>query len=120
MSTLLRINASAQTTQSDSSALGDYFENEWLVSNPSGKVIKRDLSKQPIPHITEKTISAMYSSELTEEQQQELALSDELIAEIELVDTVVVSCPMYNFGIPSPLKAYFDHVARVGKTFNYT
>ena len=56
----------------------------------------------------------------TIEQQQIVAASDRLIAELKHADTIVLALPMYNFGIPSTLKAYFDHIARAGVTFRYT
>ena len=59
-------------------------------------------------------------SERTAEQQAAVAYSDALIAELQRADVIVLGLPMYNFGVPSTLKAYFDHVARAGVTFSYT
>lgn len=120
MKTLLRIDASALLHDSHSKNLADYLQTQWQAQTPSGQVIHRDLSLTPPPHISESVIGAIYSQEKTAEQETALSLSNELIAELQQADLIVISTPMYNFGIPSTLKAYFDHVARPGETFTFT
>jgi len=75
-----------------------------------------------MPHLNGETYLAMGKPtvDLTTEQKAAVALSDELIAEVEAADTIVITAPMYNFTIPSTLKAWFDHIARAGHTFRYT
>jgi FMN-dependent NADH-azoreductase len=93
-----------------------------LVSRLGGKVIFRDVAKNPVPHLDGASFAAFGArpQARTPEQQASVAYSDALIGELKAADTVVIGVPMYNFGIPSTLKAYFDHVARAGATFKYT
>src|SRR5262249_21329468 len=84
--------------------------------------IVRDLAKQPVPHLDAARFAAFLSKEesRTEEQKNTLRYSDSLIEELRRADAIVLGLPMYNFGVPSQLKAWFDHVARAGVTFRYT
>jgi len=93
-----------------------------LVSRLGGKVVVRDLAKDPVPHLDGERFSAFNTNPgaRTPAQQAVIDYSDALIAQLKAADTVVIGVPMYNFGIPSTLKAYFDHVARAGVTFKYT
>ncbi len=120
MKTLLRIDCSSRIAGSHSRALADYFEKKWLDANPDGIVIKRDLAKGPIPHIQNKTIEGFYTppEKMTPEVKEATTLSDELITELKLADEVLINSPLYNLNIPSCLKAYLDHVVRIGLTFN--
>ena len=120
MKTLLRIDCSSRTTGSHSRLLADYFENNWKKVYPKGDVIYRDLTKQQIPHIQNKTIEGFYTSpeQMTPETRDATALSDELIAELKSANEILISSPLYNLNIPSNLKAYLDQVVRIGFTFN--
>jgi FMN-dependent NADH-azoreductase len=82
----------------------------------------RDLAKNPVPHLTAERFTAWTTPAAgrTVEQQRHVAESDALIDELRAADVLVLGPPMYNFGVPSTLKAYFDHVARAGVTFRYT
>ena len=82
----------------------------------------RDLAAQPVPHLTAEHFQAFATApeDRTPEQQAAVAYSDELIEEIKHAQTIVLSAPMYNFSVPSTLRAYFDHIARAGVTFRYT
>ena len=122
MTTLLRIDSSAAGEQSKSRQLADVFTSKWLAENPNGKVLERDVDAQPLPHFTSQTLGALFTPEeqRTPEQQAIVAVGDELIEELEKVDVLVISAPIYNFSIPSTLKTYFDHIARAGRTFKYT
>ncbi|WP_321277375.1 FMN-dependent NADH-azoreductase [Thiomicrorhabdus indica] len=120
MKRLLRIDASANPSSSVSRELADQFESNWKQNNPAGEVYYRDLSIEPPNHLSPQILAAMFSPEPTVEQQALLTKSVELIEELKSADTVLVATPMYNFGIPSTLKSYFDHIARAGLTFQYT
>lgn len=122
MSKLLQINASLFSNQGQSSQLADKFVAAWKTSNPAGQVASRNLAEQPVPHLdAERFLSFLAKPEERSAAQQEVvAFSDKLIAELKEADTIVLGLPMYNFGIPSTLKAYFDHIARAGVTFKYT
>ena len=82
----------------------------------------RDLAAEPVPHLDATRFGAFVASEADRDGQQQRVVdySDSLIDEIHQADVIVLGVPMYNFGIPSVLKAYFDHIARAGVTFRYT
>jgi FMN-dependent NADH-azoreductase len=85
------------------------------------RIVHRDVGADPVPHLTAGTTPAIRGAEpQTEAARAALALSDALIAELKSADIVVIGAPMYNFGIPSTLKAWFDHVLRAGITFRYS
>src|SRR5712664_1446080 len=122
MKTLLQIRSSIFSNDGQSSRLAERFVARWRASNPGGKVIVRDLAREPVPHLDAARFGAFLAKpeERTPDQQAVVDYSDALIGELKRADVVVLGLPMYNFGVPSTLKAYFDHVARVGETFKYT
>jgi FMN-dependent NADH-azoreductase len=115
--TTLQLNSSLFGPNGQSTTLA----NE-LVASRGGEVIVRDLAKDPVPHLDAARFGAFLAKpgERTPQQQAVVDYSDALIAELKAADTIVIGLPMYNFGIPSTLKAYFDHIARAGVTFKYT
>jgi FMN-dependent NADH-azoreductase len=122
MKTLLQITTSIHSEGGQSSRLADRYVASWRVANPDGVVIVRDVAREPVPHLDAARFGAFLAKpeERTPEQQAVAAYSDALIDELRRADVVVIGAPMYNFGIPSTLKAYFDHIARAGVTFRYT
>ena len=116
---LLQIDSSARAS-SVTRRLTAKFTAEWQENHPDGKVIHRDLSVTTIPPITDDW-SAVYleESKLTPAQRSYLATSNKLIEELQAADTIVIGAPMYNFTIPSSLKAWIDQIVRRGKTFSY-
>ena len=122
MKTLLQIRSSLFSDNGQSSQLADRFVACWRAANPGAQVVIRDLALQPVPHLDAARFGAFLAkpAEHTTEQQAVIAYSDNLISELKQADVVVLGLPMYNFGIPSQLKAYFDHIARAGVTFRYT
>lgn len=118
MKTLLRIDASAQTTRSHSRALADYYEARWRAHHPRGRVIARDLLREPPPHLDEETIGVFYAGGTSSpgEVPAGIAWSDLLIGELKAADEIVISSALYNFGMPSALKAWIDHIVRFGAT----
>jgi len=121
MSTILQLNASLSGPEGQSSRLAGEFA-VILAARSGAQLVVRDLARQPVPHLTAERFAAFTTSaaERTLEQQRYVAESDVLIEELRRADVLVLGVPMYNFGIPSTLKAYFDHVARAGVTFRYT
>jgi len=121
VNTILRIDASSRSTGSVSRALGDYFEDAWLDRNPRDRVIRRDVAAEPIGHIADRTIAGFYTpaDQFTDELSAATALSDLLIEEIQAADVLLLTVPMYNFSLPSALKAWIDHVVRIGHTFSF-
>jgi FMN-dependent NADH-azoreductase len=122
MKTLLSIRTSLYGADGTSSRLAERFITEWLQRHPGGRVITRDLAAQPVPHLTAEEFRAFGAQPeaRTPQQRAAVAYSDVLIDELASADTVVLAVPMYNFSVPSTLRAYFDHVARAGVTFRYT
>jgi FMN-dependent NADH-azoreductase len=122
MKTLLQIKSSIFSDGGQSSLLAERFVVAWRDANPGGNVIVRDLGRDPAPHLDAARFSAFLTEKekRTAEQQAVIDYSDTLIDELKRADVVVLGLPMYNFGLPSALKAYFDHIARVGVTFRYT
>jgi FMN-dependent NADH-azoreductase len=122
MSTLLKINASLFSSHGQSSQLAERFVAAWQESHAGTTVVSRDLAAEPVPHLDGARFMSFLAKpeERTTEQQAVVAFSDALIAEMQNADVIVIGLPMYNFGVPSTLKAYFDHIARAGVTFKYT
>jgi len=116
---LLRIDASSRIEDSDSRKMANQFQEHWQKSNPEGSIILRDIVNKPIPHIQQKTIEGFYSSkeQFNDELKHATQLSDILITELKETDILLISTPMYNFSIPSALKAWIDHIVRINSTF---
>jgi len=123
MSHLLQINASIHSGEGHSSRLAQQFVSAFRTNHPDAKVTVRDVAAaQAVPHLTGERFGAFVTpaEQRTPAQRAVIAYSDALIDEIRAADVVVIGLPMYNFGLPSQLKAYFDHIARAGVTFAYT
>jgi FMN-dependent NADH-azoreductase len=122
MKTLLQLNSSLFSGNGQSSRLSNEFVAAWREANPEGKVITRDLAADPVPHLDGQRFGAFLAKpeERTAQQQAVVDFSDALIDELRNADVIALGLPMYNFGVPSTLKAYFDHIARAGVTFRYT
>jgi FMN-dependent NADH-azoreductase len=122
MKTLLVLKSSLNSNAGESSRLADAFAATWKPREPNGRIVVRDLAADPVPHLTAERFGAFLAKpeERTAEQQSVVEYSDRLIDELKQADVIAVGLPLYNFGVPSSLKAYFDHVARAGVTFRYT
>lgn len=122
MKKLLQINASLFSGNGQSTRMSDQFVAAWREAHPDGQVTLRDLGADPVPHLTAQRFGALIAKpeERNAEQQVVVDFSDALIDEIRNADVIAFGLPMYNFGVPSSLKAYFDHIARAGVTFRYT
>ncbi|MBU3538332.1 FMN-dependent NADH-azoreductase [Polynucleobacter sp. UK-Gri1-W3] len=122
MNTVLCLNCSIQGDKSQSRQLSNKLLERIKKTYSSVKIVSRDLVKDPLPHLNGAQINAFITppEQRTSEQKVLASQSDDLIKEISDADTVVLALPMYNFGIPSQLKSYFDNLARAGMTFKYT
>jgi FMN-dependent NADH-azoreductase len=115
--TVLHINSSARLGESNSRTISQY-----LVDKLEQPVIGRDLAQQPLPPISAEDLVGVHGSSDSERAslQTQLALSEMLIDELRLADTLVLATPMYNFGIPASMKQWIDAICRAGVSFKYT
>ncbi len=117
---VLKINASAARETSLSRAEVDRVISRLLIKHPNAEVIDRDVAYSNLPFPDDKFVEAIFhQGPLNEEQLLHTKVSDRLVDELLGSDILVIGAPMYNFAIPASLKAYFDLVARAGKTFQY-
>ncbi len=121
MATLLHIDASARKSRSITRSLGAEFKNQWISKNTEDEFIYRDVGSTPPDFICESWIAAAFTpdDERTEEQTSLLSQSDLFIDELSKASVIVISTPMYNYGMPAALKAWVDQVIRVNKTFSF-
>jgi len=119
---ILQINSSIHSADGQSSRLADRFVTSLLESSPEAELVVRDLAREPIPHLDAERFGALIQKPeaRTRAQQTVVDHSDALIEELRRADVLVLGLPMYNFGVPSQLKSWFDHIARAGVTFKYT
>lgn len=122
MTNILVVNSSPNPETSISRDLTDQFMESWKQNNPDTTVTYRDVGLNPLPHLDQLTIGSYYTpvDDRSDEQKAAIALSDVIVDEAEAADVIVIGSPMHNFGITSGLKAWVDHLARVGRTFHYT
>lgn len=118
MATLLHIDSSLNGDRSVSRALTQTFRQVWEAEHPGGTVVYRDLAAEPLPHTSAEVTSAAYTApdDRTPGQQAAMARRELLIKELEDADAVVLGAPMYNWAIPSTLKAWLDQVIMMGRT----
>ena len=119
MSTLLVIDSAATGDASVSRSLVRAAV-EALKAEGATKVVYRDLDAAPLPHLTQASVAGIRAQPASETEHSARALSDALIAELRAADILVIGAPMYNFSVPTTLRAWFDHVLRAGETFRYT
>jgi FMN-dependent NADH-azoreductase len=120
MTQLLRIDASARQERSLTRQLTDAFVAQWMYREPGARVTERDVGQAPPPAVSEAWIAAAFAGEDRSAAQREvLTLSDELIDEVEAADLVLIGAPMYNYGMPAALKAWFDQIVRIDRTFSF-
>ncbi|WP_295904070.1 NAD(P)H-dependent oxidoreductase [uncultured Vibrio sp.] len=128
MRTILALDTSARRTDNEiegynsiSKTLSATFLDKWVAQNSEDSIIHRDLGLAPPEFITQDWIAAVFTPEekQSKEQKDLLSLSDTLIEELNQADIIVISSPMYNYGMPAALKAWFDQVVRINKTFTF-
>jgi FMN-dependent NADH-azoreductase len=121
MSTVLVLTSSALGEASVSNQLVQDAVARLRSRDPDRTVVTRDLGNSPVPHLNPDSAAALRGGvPANVAQATAQSLSDELISELKAADTVIIGAPMYNFGIASTLKAWFDYVLRAGITFRYT
>src|ERR1700720_4703012 len=123
MTTLLQINASINNDNGQPSRLPNRCGAAFHKRRPEARIVVRDVAAaDPVPHLNAERFGAFITKpeERSAAQRAVVAYSDILINELKQANVIVLGLPMYNFGVPSQLKAYFDHIARAGVTFQYT
>jgi FMN-dependent NADH-azoreductase len=122
MTNILYVTSSPRGAESYSHRVASQVIAELQAAHPGARVRVRDVARDPLPHVDENFVAALRPSggSLTADQQAIITQSDALIDELLAADIIVIAAPMYNFGIPSTLKAWIDYVARAGRTFRYT
>ncbi|RFA30958.1 hypothetical protein CAI21_02990 [Alkalilimnicola ehrlichii] len=121
MPRLLVINSSGRNTRSITRRLTGQFAEHWLAAHPKGELIERDVTLQRPTPVDEAWIASAFAPPEARSQAMQAALSESeaLLAEIEAADALVFGVPMYNFGLPAQLKAYFDQIIRVNRSFTF-
>ncbi len=128
MSTLLHIDSSVRAANNQntdhnsiSKTIALQFVDIWKYNRPEDEYIYRDVGVNPPDFITQDWIGAVFTPDekKTPAQKEILSLSDKLIAEVSAADIIVISSPMYNYGMPAQLKAWFDQIVRINKTFDF-
>jgi FMN-dependent NADH-azoreductase len=121
MKNLLLVNASPRRERSLSRRLATAFVTEWLAWRPHDRIVERDVGIDHPPLLTEAWIAACFTPEeqRTPAQRDVLSYSDAAIAELARADLVIIATPRYNYGMPAALKAWFDQVIRINRTFRF-
>lgn len=122
MSSILLITSSPRGEASHSTRLATELAEKLVAARPGNTLVKRDLAREPLPHITPDFASGIFTAPESRSaaQARVVVASDAAADELLAADTVVIGVGMINFGIPSTLKSWFDHVVRAGRTFRYT
>lgn len=122
MSRVLIIESSARQQDSVSRQLTQTFISQWKAAHPSDEISVRDLAINPVPHLDAHLLGGWMkpAEQRNDIENASLTRSNELTDELLAADVLVMAAPMYNFAIPSTLKAWLDHVLRAGVTFKYT
>lgn len=122
MSKVLIIESSARQQDSFSRQLTQQFISQWVAAHPDDQVTVRDVAVNPVPHLDAHLLGGWMKPEAQRNVQEQASLerSNVLTDELLAADVLVLAAPMYNFTIPSTLKAWLDHVLRAGVTFKYT
>jgi FMN-dependent NADH-azoreductase len=122
MTKLLVVEASPRGEYSISRNLAHTFVEQWKTAHPGGEVTERDLAKIDLPYVNLPWLGASLTplENHTQEMQDVLRVSDELVAELLAADHIAISTPVYNYNIPANLKSYVDHIVRKGLTLGMT
>ena len=122
MTNLLFVSSSLFGDGSQSRLIAAELIDRWRQANPRTTVVERDLTAESMPHLSLAALAAASTpvDERSADARQAAALADKLVEEVERANVIVITAPMYNFSIPSTLKAWIDHIARAGRTFRYS
>ena len=118
MPSLLAIQVSPRFNASTSRKLTALFIDEWRTAHAGGQVVSRDLARTPLPYVDLPWIGGAFTppEQHSPESIAAITVSNELVGELQAADHIVIGTPMYNFSIPAVLKAWIDHIVRMGIT----
>jgi FMN-dependent NADH-azoreductase len=118
---ILIVESSPRGAESASRKLTEKLRERLEMRYPKATIIERDLVKHKLPHLDQPTLKAISTKDAVEAEslKEAASLSNQLVDELMGSDLLIVASPMWNFGIPSSLKAWIDHVVRAGRTFHY-
>lgn len=119
---ILIIKSSPRESESASRQLTRKLKERLRARYPNATFVERDLARDPLPHLDYRTVKAIFTRDQSEAESLKgvLHLSDQATAEVLSSDLLVIASPMWNFGLPSSLKSWVDHIVRPGQTFRYT
>jgi FMN-dependent NADH-azoreductase len=122
MKQILIIESSPRGADSATRRLAKTLRERLRAQYPEANFVEHDLARNPLPHLDYPTIKAIFTKDRTESESLRavLRLSDRHTEDVLSSDLLVIASPMWNFGLPSSLKAWIDHIVRPGKTFRYT
>ena len=122
MKNILFVLSSPRGWKSYSHQFAGHIVDDLKARHPGAKVVVRDVAKEPLPHVDGAFATGRVQppEKRSPAEAKALALSDALVDELAAADVVVFAVPMHNFGLPSSLKAWIDHVVRPGRTFSYS
>ncbi|KAA0597082.1 FMN-dependent NADH-azoreductase [Azospirillum lipoferum] len=123
MTTILHVDSSPLGTASVTRQLTASIVEALVKADPAASVVTRDVAANPPAHLDAELLPVLklgVLDGLSERQREELALTNALLDEFLAADIVVVGAPMYNFSVPTQLKAWIDRLAQAGRTFRYT
>ncbi len=122
MCNILHISSSPRGSASYSNQVAEKVIRDLRAKDPGASLTLRDLAREPLPHIDDDFVAATRGAQgpSTDRQRAILARSDTLVDELLAADIVVIAAPMINFSVSTTLKAWFDYVARAGRTFRYS
>src|SRR5438552_2022587 len=122
MKNVLLVLSSPRGNESYSHRVANHVIDEIRAEHPGVEVVIRDLANDPLPHVAEPFVNGrgLPPEQRNAAQASALRVSDALIDEVDAADIIVLAVPMYNFGVPSALKAWIDHIVRPGRTFSYS
>ncbi len=121
MNNVLFVTSSPRGQNSYSQQIARRVVDDLKIANPAASIVVRNVARDPLPHVGDAFVSGMALSaeQRSPAEARAIAVSDALIDEMIAADVLVLAVPMYNFGLPSALKAWIDHVVRAGRTFSY-
>lgn len=116
---LLAIQTSIKLKESATRAMIDAFASAYAAKFGNANIVRHDFAAKPLPHIPPELMAVQFGAPPTPESAQATIVADNLINELEKASIIAIGAPMYNFTIPSSLKAWVDHIVRLGRTFAY-